>query len=157
MTVDERAIDDGESDLLQRLGFLLARHGAVADNRIRRALQDVRLTPRQGTTLILLGRSRSMGQQALAAALDVDASVMVGILNDLEAAGLVERRRDRSDRRRHIVAITGEGDCLMAKTHQAVTEVERDLFRRLSPEEIATLRGLLRRIETPPDDPACAE
>ncbi|WP_240980656.1 MULTISPECIES: MarR family winged helix-turn-helix transcriptional regulator [Streptomyces] len=157
MTVDTRPIDEAETDLLDRLGFLLARHGAVADNRIRHALEGCRLTPRQGTTLILLGKSGSMGQQALAAALDVDASVMVGILNELESAGLVERRRDRSDRRRHIVAITDEGNCLLAKTHQAVTEVEQELFGRLSPEEIATLRRLLLRIETPPDEPSCTE
>ncbi|MFG3660840.1 MarR family winged helix-turn-helix transcriptional regulator [Streptomyces sp. NPDC047706] len=157
MTVDARPTDDAESDLLDRLGFLLARHGAVADSRIRRALEGFRLTPRQGTALILLGTSGSMGQQALAAALGVDPSVMVGILNELESARLAERRRDPSDRRRHIVAITSEGRCLLAKTDQAVTDVEQRLFGHLSPEEIATLRSLLLRIETPADEPACTE
>ncbi|QOV47838.1 winged helix-turn-helix transcriptional regulator [Streptomyces chromofuscus] len=154
---DARLTEDGDTGLLDRLGFLLARHGAAADSRIRRALEGFRLTPRQGTALILLGQSGSMGQQALAAALDVDPSVMVGILNDLEAARLVERRRDRSDRRRHIVAITDEGDCLLAKTRQAVTDVEQEMFGRLSPEEVATLRGLLLRIETSRNEPACTE
>ncbi|MFI9612397.1 MarR family winged helix-turn-helix transcriptional regulator [Streptomyces sp. NPDC052023] len=157
MTVDAHPPDDPASDLLDRLGLLLARHGAVADSRIRHALEGFRLTPRQGTALILLGASGSMGQQTLAAALGVDASVMVGILNELESARLVERRRDRSDRRRHIVAITSEGRCLLAKTDQAVTEVERRLFGHLSREETATLRSLLLRIETPPDEPACTE
>ena len=115
------------------------------------------LAPREGATLILLGKSGFMSQQALAAALEVDPSVMVGILNELESARLLERRRDPSDRRRHIVTLTEEGRRTLTKAHEAVADVERELFGDLSPEEIATLRGLLARIRTSPGDAACSE
>ncbi|QOV47837.1 winged helix-turn-helix transcriptional regulator [Streptomyces chromofuscus] len=155
--MNESVAEAAESDPLSRLGFLLARNGAIANSRVHAAFVSSGLAPRQGATLMLLGRTGFMSQQALAAALEVDPSVMVGILNDLESAHLVERRRDPADRRRHIVAITEEGRGVLAKAQDAVVEVERGLFADLSPEEIATLRDLLARVRTTPGDPACAE
>src|SRR3954453_22618427 len=105
----ELITDRGEAERVDQLGFLLARHGANASNRVWQAFATCGLAPRQGASLLLLGRSGNLGQQALSTALEVDPSILVGILNDLESARLVERRRDPSDRRRHIVAITEEG------------------------------------------------
>ncbi|WP_093655149.1 MarR family winged helix-turn-helix transcriptional regulator [Streptomyces wuyuanensis] len=146
-----------ESDPLDRLGFLLARNGAIANSRVHHAFETCGLAARQGTTLMLLGKSGFMSQQALAAALSVDPSVMVAILNDLESARLVERRRDPSDRRRHIVAITEAGRRQLAKAQEAVAEVEQGLFADLTPDEVAALRGLLARVRTSPSDEVCAE
>jgi DNA-binding MarR family transcriptional regulator len=157
MTVDETRATAAGSDPLDRLGFLLARHGAIANSRVHHAFETCGLALRQGTALMLLGTSGFMSQRTLAATLEVDPSIMVGILNDLESAHLVERRRDPSDRRRHIVAITQEGRCLLAKAQQAVTDVEEGLFADLTPEEIGELRGLLARVRTSPRDPVCFE
>ncbi|MFI1469342.1 MarR family winged helix-turn-helix transcriptional regulator [Streptomyces wuyuanensis] len=157
MTVDETMATAADSDPLDRLGFLLARHGAIANSRVHHAFETCGLALRQGTALMLLGTSGFMSQRTLAATLEVDPSIMVGILNDLESVHLVERRRDPSDRRRHIVAITQEGRCLLAKAQQAVTDVEEGLFADLTPEEIGELRGLLARVRTSPRDPVCFE
>ncbi|WP_234389120.1 MULTISPECIES: MarR family winged helix-turn-helix transcriptional regulator [Streptomyces] len=157
MTLDANVIDEAETDPMNRLGFLLARHGAIANNQVRQAFAECGLGPRQGTTLMLLGQSGAMAQQALAAKLQVDASIMVGILNELESSRFVERRRDPSDRRRHIVAITDAGRDVLAKARGAVSDVEQGLFGDLSPEEITVLRGLLARIRTSHSDEACAE
>ncbi|MEU4130585.1 MarR family winged helix-turn-helix transcriptional regulator [Streptomyces wuyuanensis] len=146
-----------ESDPLDRLGFLLARNGAIANSRVHHAFETCGLAARQGTTLMLLGKSGFMSQQALAAALSVDPSVMVAILNDLESARLVERRRDPSDRRRHIVAITEAGRRQLARAQEAVAEVEQGLFADLTPDEVAALRGLLARVRTSPSDEVCTE
>ncbi|SDM53452.1 DNA-binding transcriptional regulator, MarR family [Streptomyces wuyuanensis] len=157
MAVDEPMAEVTESDPLDRLGFLLARNGAIANSRVHHAFETCGLAARQGTTLMLLGKSGFMSQQALAAALSVDPSVMVAILNDLESARLVERRRDPSDRRRHIVAITEAGRRQLAKAQEAVAEVEQGLFADLTPDEVAALRGLLARVRTSPSDEVCAE
>ncbi|MFG2755012.1 MarR family winged helix-turn-helix transcriptional regulator [Streptomyces wuyuanensis] len=157
MAVDEPMAEVTESDPLDRLGFLLARNGAIANSRVHHAFETCGLAARQGTTLMLLGRSGFMSQQALAAALSVDPSVMVAILNDLESARLVERRRDPSDRRRHIVAITEAGRRQLAKAQEAVAEVEQGLFADLTPDEVAALRRLLARVRTSPSDEVCTE
>lgn len=142
----------------ERVSVLLARHGGVTTARIRDALAVLGYSARQGTTLLrLTDEAGRMAQQALAESLCVDASVLVGILNDLEAAELVERRRDPADRRRHIVAITAKGERAAADVRSALAGVERELFADLDPTEVAHLHQLLSRVRTQPDDPACTD
>jgi DNA-binding MarR family transcriptional regulator len=139
----------------QRLGFLLAQHGAITNARIRSALGVTGLTPRHGMTLIHLAACGPVSQQALIEVLGVDPSVVVALLNDLERDGLAERQRDPADRRRHIVKITAAGTATLATVDAAVSAVESDLFADLSPAEVASLAGLLTRIRTAPEDPTC--
>lgn len=142
----------------ERVSILLARHGGVATARIRDALAGLGYRPRQGMALLRLAAAAGRtSQQALAETLCVDASVLVGILNDLEAAELVVRRRDPADRRRHIVAITAKGERAAIDVRSALTGVERDLFADLDPGELAQLHHLLSRVRTRPGDAACAE
>jgi len=84
-------------------------------------------------------------QQALGEALHLDANNLVLLLNELEAAGLVARRRDPSDRRRHLVDVTAAGRRAQARAERALEAVEDDVLAALSSGERATLRTLLRR------------
>ncbi|MEV6862366.1 MarR family winged helix-turn-helix transcriptional regulator [Streptosporangium subroseum] len=141
---------------LDRIGFLLARHGAITDGRIRQALGVAGLTTRQSMTLMHLAQAGRMSQQALIEALGVDPSVLVAVLNDLERDGLAVRHRDPADRRRHIVEITPGGSEALTRVKHALAAVERELFADLDDDEIARLRELLARVRTAPDDPLCA-
>lgn len=140
----------------QRLGLLLAWHGAVTQTRMRKALGTAGLTPRHAMTLMHL-ESGPVGQRALAERLEVDPSVLVGILNDLERDGLVERRRDPADRRRHNVAITAAGATVLGETNAALDAVESTLFAGLSAQEQDVLHGLLSRIDARQDEFDCQE
>ena len=134
-----------------RLGFLLAHHGAVTNTRIRAALGVTGLTPRQCMTLLHLDAG-PLSQQALIEVIGVDPSVLVAILNELETQQLAQRRRDPADRRRHIVEITSRGTAVLAEVNEALTAVERQLFADLDADEIAVLHRLLARISTTADD-----
>jgi DNA-binding MarR family transcriptional regulator len=140
-----------------RVSFLLARHGGITNARIREALAQIGYSPRQGTTLLTLADSGKMSQQALGETMGIDPSVLVGILNDLEGAELVERRRDPADRRRHIVAITAKGERALADVRSVLAGVERELFGDLAADELAELCRLLSKVRTRADDPACSE
>ncbi|MFE2286984.1 MarR family winged helix-turn-helix transcriptional regulator [Streptomyces sp. NPDC059443] len=140
----------------QRLGLLLAWHGSVTQTRMKKALSAAGLTPRHAMTLMHLADG-PVGQRALAERLDVDPSVLVGILNDLEGDGLAERRRDPADRRRHNVAITDAGAVVLARTNAALDAVELGLFAGLSDQDQDVLRGLLARIDSRAEDFDCAE
>jgi DNA-binding MarR family transcriptional regulator len=140
----------------ERVSFLLARHGAVADVRLRAALAGIGYSPRQGSALLTLAARGRMSQQALCEALVVDPSVLVGILNDLEVGGLVERRRDPADRRRHIVMITAKGEDALDDLQSVLGGVERELFADLAAAELAQLKSLLARVRTRHDEPPCA-
>jgi DNA-binding MarR family transcriptional regulator len=84
-------------------------------------------------------------QQALVEGLCIDQNYCVLLLNDLEDSGLVERRRDPSDRRRHIVSMTEEGAKALERAEAAQQTLEDDMLGALNREERSTLAHLLRR------------
>ncbi|MGW6244037.1 MarR family winged helix-turn-helix transcriptional regulator [Streptomyces roseolus] len=137
-----------------RLGFLLSFRGELTGARIRSALGVAGLPPRHAMALMQLTPA-PMSQRDLAAAMEVDPSQLVAILNDLEASGLAERRRDPADRRRHIVEITPAGAAVLDRVDQAVTEAERELFADLTEAERTLLRSLLDRVVVDPADHDC--
>jgi len=57
----------------------------------------------------------------------------------------VERRRDPTDRRRHMVDITDEGRAALERGERAQESLEDQILAGLSDEERATLRSLLSR------------
>ncbi len=85
-------------------------------------------------------------QQQLCEALWLDPNNCVLLLNELEDTGYVERRRDPSDRRRHVVAITEDGRKALERAERAQEEIGDELLSDLSDDERATLRSLLSRI-----------
>jgi DNA-binding MarR family transcriptional regulator len=87
----------------------------------------------------------TMPQQALGEQMHVDANNLVLLLNDSEASGWLERRRDPSDRRRHIVVLTDSGREALGRAEQAIEDVEDQVLGPLSAEERLTLRRLLQK------------
>jgi DNA-binding MarR family transcriptional regulator len=85
-------------------------------------------------------------QQQLCEALWLDPNNCVLLLNELEEMGYVERRRDPSDRRRHVVDITSEGRIALERAERAQEAIGDELLSALSDEERATLRSLLSRV-----------
>jgi len=122
----------------------LARLGRRAAETQLSRLSDC-LRPRHIIALRLLHEGGPMPQHALGEALSLDPSNVVGLLNELEDRGLVTRRRDPADRRRHIVEMSAAGTAELAAVDAQLDLVEDDLLKALSPEERATLRALLVR------------
>ena len=87
-------------------------------------------------------------QQQLCESLWLDPNNCVLLLNEMEELGLVERRRDPSDRRRHVVDITDEGRVALERAERAQETIGDELLSALSEEERATLRSLLSRVVT---------
>src|SRR3984893_9742510 len=134
------------SALDQDLGFAL---GVIFRAYIKAAnevLCDIPGGPRGYQVLVAAIQHQADGQGALAQRLGVDRTVMTYLIDDLEEAGLVERRADPLDRRsRHIVA-TAEGQQLWASTEHRLQEVEDQVLGALSADERATFRDLLQRL-----------
>ncbi|HTF07336.1 MAG TPA: MarR family transcriptional regulator [Asanoa sp.] len=103
------------------------------------------LRPRHLIALKLLSEHGPAGQQGLADALCLDPSNVVGLLNELEERGLVTRRRDPADRRRHIVELSPSGEDELTLAHSRFAKIEDDLFSALNIEERDTLYHLLAR------------
>jgi DNA-binding MarR family transcriptional regulator len=85
-------------------------------------------------------------QQELESALFMDANSVVLILNELEAARFSIRRRDATDRRRHIVEITESGRKALDRADKAREGLEDEILGDISVDERRTLRRLLEKI-----------
>ena len=120
----------------------------------RRATEDViglRMKP-----FIALDYLRGRGptsQQQFGRDLMLDPNNAVILLNDLEESGYVERRRDPTDRRRHIVEVTSAGARAAERAEDKLETVEDQVLGNLSAAERSQLRGLLARaLETEPNE-----
>ncbi|MEV6347141.1 MarR family transcriptional regulator [Actinoplanes sp. NPDC051851] len=128
-----------------QLGVLLAGRGAVASARVRNALAVRGLTLRSVFTLTRVAKE-PVSQQSLIDLLGVDPSALVSVLNELEGLGLLARRRDPADRRRHVVTITPEGTSALTEVDAILNGADDDLFAALSLDERAQLERLLEKV-----------
>jgi DNA-binding MarR family transcriptional regulator len=99
-------------------------------------------------------------QQELAEALCMDANNVVLLLNELEQLGYVSRRRDPSDRRRHLVGLTPAGAKALKQAEHRQESIEDDVLGALDDDERATLWRLLGqalRGAEPELDAACEQ
>ena len=87
-----------------------------------------------------------VSQQELEAAMFMDANAVVLLLNELESARYLVRRRDPQDRRRHIVEMTTAGRHALERADKARETLDEEVLAVLSPEERATLRKLMNRV-----------
>jgi DNA-binding MarR family transcriptional regulator len=123
--------------------------------RAESALDPLGLRPRHLVALTVLRDGGDSTQQALSTTLEIDRTTLVGLLNELEAEGLIERRRSTEDRRRHMVELTQAGAERLIKAELALATVEDDVLGRLDDEQRETLYRLLQQA-TSADVDACA-
>lgn len=103
------------------------------------------LRARHVIALTLLRDFGERSQSDLAAALGIEPTNLVILLDDLESSGLVERRRSTADRRRHIVVLTDAGAGKLADIESVVAEIENRMFSTLTADERSNLHTLLQR------------
>jgi len=150
------------AELLASPVFLLARLGMAVKMRAFDEFEQAGFSPYHHSVLALLDEGARDTQSAIADALQLNRSQLVGLLDALEERQLIERRADPNDRRRHVVALTPAGRLALERADRALESVEDDVLAALSPAERATLRGLLSRAldgaghAAPPDRPAAA-
>jgi DNA-binding MarR family transcriptional regulator len=116
--------------------------------RMESALAPLGLRPRHLVALTVLRDHGSPTQQALAAALQTDRTVLIGLLNELETDGLILRRRSTEDRRRHFVELTPEGARRLAEAEAALADAEDEVLSALDAEQRETLYQLLTQATT---------
>ncbi|WP_322753749.1 MarR family winged helix-turn-helix transcriptional regulator [Frankia sp. Cas3] len=101
------------------------------------------MTLKQFVLLNHLDEVTGIPQRRLGDVLCLDANNLVLLLNEVEQTGWAERRRDRTDRRRHLVYRTPAGSSALAAAERGMDGVEDRILDTLGTQERATLRCLL--------------
>ena len=139
--------------LSSRLTYLLKRALVDLEDLHAEYLAPVGISGRELAVLLFLDDRDPGSQQQVAGRLGVDRTTMVGLIDGLEAKGLVARRADAGDRRRNVLELTADGQTALVRAVRASDEAERQLLAELDDAESAQLRTLLTRLARDRSEP----
>jgi MarR family transcriptional regulator for hemolysin len=128
------------------VGLVLARTAKVVSRAFDDALVEAGGSLPTWLILVSLQRGEHAAQRELAEAVGIEGPTLSHHLNRMEAAGLVTRTRDPSNRRVHRVELTEAGREAFRRLLTAVTAFDRRLRRGLASDEVEGLVDLLARL-----------
>jgi MarR family transcriptional regulator for hemolysin len=128
-------------------GALVARAARHWRRAVDRRLQPFGLTEATWLPLIYLARaSTPMRQKDLAAALTLDGSSVVRLLDALAAAHLIERSEEITDRRAKIITVTARSWSIIEQVEVASREVRNATLDGLSHDELSVATRVLNTV-----------
>jgi MarR family transcriptional regulator, lower aerobic nicotinate degradation pathway regulator len=136
-------------------GQLFFRLWRALHTRTAERLESIGLNPALFALLNVLGAREGTIQQQLSADMAIDPSAMVKLINELEDAGLAERRRRPGDRRAWEVSITPKGRRTLQRARELAAQVEDEVLGGLSAADRRQLFTLMRQalVSAPPQSP----
>jgi DNA-binding MarR family transcriptional regulator len=127
------------------LSYLLTHASHVLATQMTAAFTELGITPR-GYCVLFHALETERTQIELAAIADLDKTTMVVTVDELEKAGLAERRPSSVDRRARIIAVTDAGRRAVDEGTRIADRVHRDVLDALPEEQREVLMGALTRL-----------
>lgn len=127
------------------LCWLLSRASHTLTAELTGALQNMKLSPRTHRVLVT-AMSGEYTQIELARLVGLDKTTMVVTLDELEAAGLAERRPSKVDRRARVVAVTPAGKRKVKQAAAILDRIREDVLASLPADEREVFVGSLRTL-----------
>jgi MarR family transcriptional regulator, lower aerobic nicotinate degradation pathway regulator len=136
----------GASRPAERIGRLLFVAAQAAQTLATERLAPLGLSARGWGVLSRLAESGPLTQIELATTLAIDRTAMVYLIDQLESGGLVERVRNKADRRSFLIHLTDAGQAAQRKAATALAGAADSLLQPLDRAERSQLRALLTRV-----------
>jgi DNA-binding MarR family transcriptional regulator len=134
--------------LRESIGFLVSRVHARMHNEFRELLEPLGIEPSHFGTVTALRALGPVSQAEIARTMGVSGAHTVQIVDDLEARGLVERRRPPTDRRTQVLHVLPAADSVLEQASTMATTKTDTMLEPLSPAEVEVLLGFLARVIT---------
>lgn len=145
MTPADRTLEP-RSDAALPLVTDLQRAVHVLGLHLEARLADLGLSQGEIHVLSLLGHSGTVSVTVLQRGVRHRPSTLTGILDRLEAKGLVQRRINDADRRSNLIELTLQGQAAAERVLQAMSDVEQRLFAERPPDQHGAFREVLDEI-----------
>jgi DNA-binding MarR family transcriptional regulator len=128
------------------IGFLLSDVSRLMRRRFDERARALGATRTQWKALAHVGRNEGLHQSALAELLEVEPITLTRMVDRLEEAGLVERRRDPADRRAWQLFLTEKSHPVLERMHDIAGDLTASALAGVSSDELAQLTTTLEQI-----------
>ena len=132
------------------LGYNLRRANQCSWRHYVSVIGESRLRPGLFSLLCLVKFNPGISQIELGTHLGVDKASIVALLDRLERAGLLERRRSTRDRRRQGISLTEAGASEFETLMAEVRQLEKQMANRFTKAELDQFLGFLQRMHSTP-------
>ncbi|WP_137679950.1 MarR family winged helix-turn-helix transcriptional regulator [Aurantiacibacter suaedae] len=150
---EDRGSEEGKASgeiklgrLNRNLGFRLRRVHQRLSRRFSEQTRQFSFRSGGISALAIIEANPGISQSEVAREIDVDASIAVGILNDMRRRSLVTRSRLSDDRRRYAIELTESGRELLDEIFISVTAMEDDILGILTPSDLLFLGYILDKL-----------
>ena len=130
------------------LGFLISDVSRLMRRRFDERAREVGATRAQWRTLTTLSRNEGLNQGALADLLEVEPITLCRMIDRLEESGLVERRRDPSDRRAWQLFLTDKSKPILDDLRRMADDLFVQVLSGLDDSERQALGRSLERMRS---------
>lgn len=131
-----------------RTGYRLVKLGEMLLTLAEDALAPLGVKPKHIHVMETLLAYDGLSQQDVSRMLGIDPNVLVGLIDDLEARGFAERRRNPEDRRRHLIHVTDAGRAAVERSRALLGTAEDGFFAVLDADQRDVLRDASERLLT---------
>ena len=104
------------------------------------------ITPVQYAALQAVSNAPGVDQRTLARTIGLDTSTTGGVIDRLEARGLLARHARPEDRRVRLLALTAEGQARLREVQPAMLRAQERMLEPLTPRQRETFLRLLRTL-----------
>ena len=152
-TLEAAAPDSTEAPLSGNLSWLLSQANHALSTEMTARLEAIGIYPR-GYCVLKTALDQGLTQSEIASMVGLDKTTMVVTVDELERAGLAERRPSATDRRARVISVTAAGRRKLKQAGSVVAQIQDEVLATLPPGDRGVLLSALstlvaERLSTP--------